>query len=428
MVGLIYLKVLVKWCRSENEKYWIKYKKMLKKIKNITINFGPQHPAAHGVLRLVIELVGETIVRVDPHIGLLHRGTEKLIENKIYNQGLPYMDRLDYVSTMSQEHCYCLGVETLLKINVKYKASLIRMLFLEITRILNHLLALTTHALDVGALTPFLWGFDLREYLMEFYERVCGARLHAAYIRPGGVNSDISCDLISDLYEFSNNFDKRLDETKELLYGNRIWMHRLLDIGIVSYFDVQDWAFSGPMLRGSGIHWDLRFLDNYEHYRNYNKLKIGCGVNGDSYDRFNIRLFEMRQSNYLIRLFLKDLLLFEKNTDILESKFILNNNNIIKPSRGFFKRDMESLIQHFKFHTEGYFIDPNESYRVVEAPKGEFAIGFVSNGTSKPYRCRIKAPGFLHLQALNFMSNGYLLSDLVTIIGTMDLVFGEIDK
>jgi len=401
---------------------------MLKKVKNITINFGPQHPAAHGVLRLVIELKGESIVKVDPHIGLLHRGTEKLIEAKIYNQGLPYMDRLDYVSTMAQEHCYCLAIESLLKVKITYKASLIRMLFCEITRILNHLLALTTHALDVGALTPFLWGFDLREYLMEFYERVCGARLHAAYIRPGGVNSDISFELIEDLNKFSLNFDKRLDEFMELLCTNRIWKTRLTNIGVATYYDVQDWAFSGVMLRGSGINWDLRFFDNYENYMNYDSLKIGCGVNGDSLDRFNIRLFEMRQSNHLIRLFLKDLILFEKNSDLLDNKFFVNNQKIVKPFRAFFKRDMESLIGHFKLHTEGYFIAKDESYRVVEAPKGEFAIGFTSNGSSKPYRCHIKAPGFLHLQGLNFMSKGLLLSDLVTNVGTLDLVFGEIDK
>jgi NADH dehydrogenase I D subunit len=401
---------------------------MLKKLKNITINFGPQHPAAHGVLRLVIELEGETIINVDSHIGLLHRGTEKLIEYKIYNQGLPYMDRLDYVSTMAQEHCYCLAIEALLKIKIPYKASLIRMLFCEITRILNHLLALTTHALDVGALTPFLWGFDLREYLMEFYERICGARLHAAYIRPGGVHSDISLSLLYDLYKFTKNFDKRLDEMMELLYNNRVWVNRLVNIGIVSYELAQDWAFSGPMLRGSGILWDLRLFDNYENYRNYLSFKIGFGINGDSYDRFNIRLFEMRQSNYLIKWLVNDLLLFEKNSNFPDNKYIIDNNKIINPFRAFLKRDMESLIQHFKFYTEGYFIPINESYRVVEAPKGEFAIGLTSNGTSKPYRCRIKAPGFLHLQGLNFMTKNYLLSDLVTIIGTMDLVFGEIDK
>lgn len=401
---------------------------MLKKLKNITINFGPQHPAAHGVLRLVIELVGETIVNVDPHIGLLHRGTEKLIEAKLYNQGLPYMDRLDYVSTMSQEHCYCLAIESLIKVNITYKASLIRMLFSEITRILNHLLAVTTHALDVGALTPFLWAFDVREYLMEFYERVCGARIHAAYFRPGGVNNDISLELLQDIYTFFINFDKRIDEMSELLLPNRIWKERLRNIGIATYTQVQDWAFSGVMLRGAGICWDLRVLDNYECYRNYKNLQIGVSSYSDSFDRFKLRLFEMRQSNYLIRLFLKDLILFENKSSILDSKFMVNNKKIVKPYRGFVKRDMESLIQHFKLHTEGYVVSTDESYSVVEAPKGEFAIGLTSNGTSKPSRCRIKAPGFLHLQGLNFMTTGFLISDLVTIVGTLDLVFGEIDK
>lgn len=401
---------------------------LIKKVKNITINFGPQHPAAHGVLRLVLELQGENIVKVVPHIGLLHRGTEKLIENKIFNQGLPYMDRLDYVSTIALEHCYCLAIESLLKIKVTKKGSLLRMLFCEITRILNHLLAITTHALDVGALTPFLWGFDLREYLMEFYERVCGARIHAAYVRPGGVISDISVELLSDLYKFSINFDKRIDELTELFSTNRVWRKRLWGIGTISFIEAQAWAFSGPLIRGSGIPWDLRFSDLYENYFNYKVIKLGIGVNGDSLDRFNIRLFELRQSNFLINLLIRDLLSFEKNSDILDSKFMVNNKKIVKPYRGFLKRDMESLIQHFKLYTEGYSIATNESYRVVEAPKGEFAIGFISNGTSKPYRCRIKAPGFLHLQGIDVMSKNYLLSDLVTNIGTMDLVLGEIDK
>lgn len=401
---------------------------MLKKIKNITINFGPQHPAAHGVLRLVIELKGETIVKVDPHIGLLHRGTEKLMENKIYNQGLPYMDRLDYVSTMAQEHCYCLAIESLLGLKITYKASLIRMVFCEITRILNHLLALTTHALDVGALTPFLWGFDLREQLMEFYERVCGARIHAAYIRPGGLSSDVSQDLLVDILNFSINFDKRIDEFMELLMKNRIWFNRLTNIGYIDYKDVKDWAFSGVMLRGSGYFWDLRFFDHYENYRNYDNIKIMRGNNGDSFDRFNIRMHEMRQSNYIIRHCIEDLFFFEKNYKLLDSKFISNNYKIVKPKRAFLKKDMESLIQHFKLNTEGYVVPLNETYRVVEAPKGEFGIGLSGNNTTKPARCRIKAPGLLHLQGLNYLSKNLLLSDLVTIIGTMDLVFGEVDK
>ena len=401
---------------------------MLKKVKNITINFGPQHPAAHGVSRLVINLSGELIKKVDSHIGLLHRGTEKLIEAKIYNQGLPYMDRLDYVSTMVQEHCYCLALESLLKLKITFKASLIRMLFSEITRLLNHLLALTTHALDVGALTPFLWGFDLREYLMEFYERVCGARLHAAYFRPGGVANDISLDILLDLEQFSLNFDKRLEEIYEVLIQNRVFIERLKYIGNLSFNDVLDWGFSGPMLRGSGVLWDLRYLDNYENYNLYTNVKIGFGVNGDSLDRFNVRLFEMRQSNNLIRVLLKDLISFNNNNNLLDSKFLVSNTKVIQPNRGFLKWNMESLIQHFKLHTEGFFILKNESYRVVEAPKGEFAISFVANNSLKPYSCRIKAPGFLHLQGIDFLSKDMLLSDLVVIIGTLDLVLGEIDK
>ena len=401
---------------------------MLKKVKNITINFGPQHPAAHGVLRLVIELKGETIVKVDPHLGLLHRGTEKLMETKIYNQGLPYMDRLDYVSTMAQEHCYSLAIESLLGITISYKASLTRMLFCEITRILNHLLAITTHALDVGALTPFLWGFDLREQLMEFYERVCGARLHAAYIRPGGVSNDINSNLLLDILNFSINFDKRIDEFAELLYKNRIWITRLRNIGYVSYEEAKQWAFSGVMLRGSGYFWDLRFFDFYENYSNYDNIKIVSANNGDSLDRFKIRMFEMRQSNYIMRLCIEDLFCFENNSKLLDINFNKDFYKIINPKRGFVKKDMESLIMHFKLNTEGYIVPLNETYRVVEAPKGEFAIGLSSNNTSKPERCRIKAPGFLHIQGLDSLTKNLLLSDLVTVIGTMDLVFGEIDK
>jgi len=338
------------------------------------------------------------------------------------------MDRLDYVSTIVQEHCYCLAIESLLKIKINYKASLIRMLLSEITRILNHLLAITTHALDVGALTPFLWGFELREQLMEFVERLCGARLHASYIVPGGVNSDISLELIDDINKFALLFDKRIDEIRELLHNNRVWYNRLKKIGIVDYKQVKDFAFSGIMLRGSGYNWDLRIYDNYEHYIAYKNFIIPIGTNGDSYDRYKLRMAEMQQSNYLILLILEDLKYFEVNYSSFDSKSMITHSKLVKPKRSFLKKDMESLIQHFKILTEGFTVNIGESYRVVEAPKGEFAIGFTADNSSRPYRCRIKAPGLLHLQGLELLCKNLLLSDLVTVIGTLDLVFGEIDK
>ncbi len=401
---------------------------MFKKIKNLTINFGPQHPAAHGVLRLVIKLSGEKIKNISIHLGLLHRGTEKLIESKTYNQALPYMDRLDYVSTMVQEHCFCLAVESALNLRVPAKAILVRMIFSEITRILNHLLALTTHALDVGALTPFLWGFDLREQLMEFYERVCGARLHAAYIIPGGIESDISDSLLLDIKKFCSSFYGRLDELQELLFYNRIVKQRLKMVGISTLENSKDWAFSGPMLRASGAIWDLRVLDDYEAYRNYSIINIPFGVFGDSLDRFKIRFEEMRQSNYLIQSFISDLLLFKNYYNSYYNKIMVVNNKIGKIKRSFLKRDMESLILHFLSSTLGFVIPLNESYRVVEAPKGEFAIGLTSDGTSRPSRCSIRAPGFLHVQGITSISQNLFLSDLVTVLGTLDLVFGEIDR
>lgn len=401
---------------------------MLKKVKNITINFGPQHPAAHGVLRLVIDLKGEQIKDVDIHIGLLHRGTEKLIESKIYKQGLPYMDRLDYVSTIFQEHAYSLAIESLLHVRISLKASLLRMLFSEITRILNHLLAITTHALDVGAITPFLWGFELREQLMEYIERSCGARLHASYVIPGGVTSDISFELLQDINMFALNFNKRIAEFKEVLNNNRIWYHRLKNIGIVNYKDACAFAFSGVLLRASGYAWDLRVVDSYEAYHMYPDFYIPIAINGDSYDRYLLRMAEMEQSAYLIRLICKDLISFEENYIWFDSKSLLNNDKISRPKRSFLKKDMEALIQHFKLITEGFFVPRGETYRVVEAPKGEFAIGLTADQSSHPYRCRIKAPGLLHLQGINLLCKNLLLSDLVTVIGTLDLVFGEIDK
>ena len=396
-----------------------KDKNYFKESKILTLNFGPQHPAAHGVLRLVLELDGETVLRADPHIGLLHRGTEKLIEYKTYLQALPYFDRLDYVSMMAQEHGYCLAVENLIKCQVPLRAKYIRVIFSEITRILNHLLAVTTHALDVGALTPFLWGFEEREKLMEFYERVSGARMHAAYFRPGGVSQDLPLGLLDDIYYFCNQFLYRIAEIEDLLTANRIWKQRLVDIGVVSYEQALDWGFSGVMLRGSGVLWDLRVNEPYEVYSNL-KFLVPTGKRGDCYDRYLIRVEEMKQSTNII---LQCLELIPK------SGFIkVDDRKISPPSRAFMKFSMESLIHHFKLFSEGYNVKSEESYAAIEAPKGEFGVYVKSDGTNRPSRCRIKAPGFMHLQALDFMSKYHLLADVVTVIGTQDIVFGEIDR
>ena len=389
-----------------------------KKIKNFSINFGPQHPAAHGVLRLVLELKGEVIERADPHIGLLHRGTEKLIEYKNYLQALPYFDRLDYVSMMSQEHGYVLAVEKLLKCDIPLRAQYIRVLFSEITRILNHLLAIACHALDVGAMTPYFWGFEEREKLMEFYERVSGARMHAAYFRPGGVSYDLPKGLLNDIYIFCEQFNTRLDEFEEMLTNNRIWKQRLVDIGIISAKDAIDWGFSGVMLRGSGIPWDLRKTQPYEVYDRLD-FDVPQGTNGDCYDRYLIRIEEMRQSIRIINQVLNDM---------PEGLFKTDDNKIINPSRLDIKNSMESLIHHFKYYSDGFNVPSGETYVTIEAPKGEFGVFLVSDGTNKPYRCKIKAPGFAHLQALDHMSKGHLIADVVTIIGTQDIVFGEIDR
>jgi len=387
------------------------------------MNFGPQHPAAHGVLRLVLELNGEVVVKADPHIGLLHRGTEKLIEYKNYLQALPYFDRLDYVSMMAQEHAYSIAVEKLLKINVPLKAKLIRILFCEITRILNHLLALTTHALDVGAMTPFLWAFEEREKLMEFYERVSGARMHAAFIRPGGVNSWLNYyGIIKDILVFNKHFRKRIDEIEDMLTGNRIWNERLRNIGVVSYDQALNWGFTGVMLRGSGINWDLRLIEKYDGYGLYNFF-VPVGSFGDCFDRYVIRIEEMRQSVSII-----DNVIFDLFNMRDKQENYVNDNKVVPPSRPWMKFSMESLIHHFKLYTEGFSVMKGDVYSVVEAPKGEFGVYLVSNDTNRPYRCRIKAPGFLHLQGLDFMAKGLLLADLVTIIGTQDIVFGEIDR
>lgn len=382
---------------------------------NFTLNFGPQHPAAHGVLRLVLELAGETVVRVDPHIGLLHRGTEKLLETKNCYQGLPYFDRLDYVSMMSQEHCFSLAVEELVGIAVPARACWIRVLFLELTRILNHLLALTTHALDVGALTPFLWGFEEREKLMEFYERVSGARMHSAYIRPGGVSLDLPAGLVDDIHRFLAQFPARVVEVEELLTSNRIWRQRLLDVGVVDLGRAMALGFSGPMLRGSGLAWDLRKACPYEGYGDLDFL-VPRGVRGDCYDRYLVRVEEMRQSTHL-----SDQALFRLRPGPVHSLQGM-------PSRGLAKHGMEGLISHFKLYSSGLELRPGEAIAFVEAPKGELGVFLFSSGGPEPYRCKIRSPGYFHLQGLGEMSAGGLIADLVTVIGTQDIVFGEVDR
>jgi len=397
---------------------YLKKQNIITEIKNFTINFGPQHPAAHGVLRLILELKGEVIERADPHIGLLHRGTEKLIENKSYIQGLPYFDRLDYVSMMAQEHTYSLAIERLSNISVPFRAQCIRVIFLEITRILNHLLAVGCHAMDVGAMTPFLWAFEEREKLMEFYERVSGARMHSAYIRPGGVSSDLPLGFLDDLYLFINQFNLRLDEIDEVLTENRIWKERLVSIGVVTAKDAIRLGFSGVMLRGSGVCYDIRKFEPYELYNRVD-FNIPVGVNGDCYDRYLLRVSEMRESLKII----------EQVMNFISSGLIKTENiKQTTPNRSDTKNSMEGLIHHFKLFTEGIVIPLGETYTVTEAPKGEFGVFLISDGSNKPYRCKIKAPGFAHLQALNFMSKGLMIADIVTIIGTLDIVFGEVDR
>jgi len=389
-----------------------------KKLKNFTINFGPQHPAAHGVLRLVLELNGELISRAEPHIGLLHRGTEKLIEYKTYLQALPYFDRLDYVSMLSQEYSYCLAIEKLINCKVPLRAQYIRVLFAEITRILNHLLAVGCHAMDVGAMTPFLWAFEEREKLMEFYERISGARMHAAFFRPGGVYTDLPYGLLNDIYIFISQFNLRLNEIEEMLSENRIWKQRLVDVGEVTATEALNWGFSGVMLRGSGVSWDLRKTQPYDIYSKLD-FKIPIRSNGDCFDRYTIRLSEMRESVSIIEQCLNKIPLgIVKSTD----------TKIIAPTRFLLKSSMESLIHHFKIFTEGLKISKSETYIASEAPKGEFGVFLVANNSNRPYRCKIKSPGLNHLQGLNFMSTNHLIADVVTIIGTQDIVFGEIDR
>ncbi len=390
------------------------------KVRNFQINFGPQHPAAHGVLRMVLELNGEVVERVDPHIGLLHRGTEKLIEAKTYVQAVPYFDRLDYCAPMNQEHAYCLAVERLLEIEVPIRAQLIRVLYSEIGRILSHLLNVTTFAMDVGALTPPLWGFEEREKLMVFYERASGSRMHAAYFRPGGVHQDLPQKLVEDIRDFCPHFLKVLDDLDVLVTGNRIFKQRTVDIGMVTLEDAQSWGFSGPVIRGSGAAWDLRRAQPYECYSDL-EFDIPVGSHGDCYDRYLVRMEEMRQSAKIM-LQCVDRLLKE------QGPVHTPDHKIAPPKRGEMKRSMEGLIHHFKLFTEGFHVPKGDVYAAVEAPKGEFGVYLVSDGTNKPYRCKIRAPGFAHLQAMDYLSRGYMLADVSAILGSIDIVFGEVDR
>lgn len=387
-------------------------------IKNYCLNFGPQHPAAHGVLRMVMELDGEVIERVDPHIGLLHRGTEKLIEHKQYLQAMPYFDRLDYVAPMNQEHAFVLGIEKLLGAEVPARGQYIRVLFSEIGRILNHLLNLTTHALDVGALTPILWGFEERETLMEFYEAVCGARLHAAYFRPGGVHQDLPPGLAERIMGWTETFPKVLEDMEALLIDNRIFKQRNVNIGTFGVDEALAWGFSGPMLRSVGLPWDLRKSEPYEVYDQLD-FKVAVGTSGDCYDRFMLRLAEIRESLSLIRQCLEKM---------PEGPVMSLDNKITPPRRSEMKTSMEALIHHFKLYTEGFKVPEGEVYAAVEAPKGEFGVYLVSDGSNRPYRCKIRAPGFVHLQAMEFLCKGHMLADAPAVLGAMDIVFGEVDR
>ena len=389
------------------------------KIRNFNINFGPQHPAAHGVLRLVLELDGEIVERCDPHIGLLHRGTEKLMESRTYLQNLPYFDRLDYVAPMNQEHAWCLAIEKLSGIEVPRRASLIRILYSEIGRILSHILNVTTQAMDVGALTPPLWGFEEREKLMVFYERASGARLHAAYFRPGGVHQDLPQDLLDDIMAWTMEFPSVLEDIDGLLTENRIFKQRNVDIAVVSEQEALDWGFSGVMVRGSGMAWDLRRAQPYECYDEF-EFDIPVGKNGDCYDRYLCRMQEMRESLKIIQQAIKKL----ENT----TGDVLARGKLTPPNRTDMKTSMESLIHHFKLYTEGFKVPEGEVYVCVEAPKGEFGVFLVSDGSNKPYKTKIRAPGYLHLAAMDHLCKGHQLADVAAIIGTLDVVFGEIDR
>ena len=389
-----------------------------RQIRNMTVNFGPQHPAAHGVLRLVLEMDGEVVERADPHIGLLHRGTEKLIEYKTYLQAVPYFDRLDYVAPMNQEHAYALAVEALLGLEIPERAQYIRVLYSEISRIANHLMNICTMALDVGAMTPFFWGFEERELTMEFYERASGSRLHAAYFRPGGVAYDLAPDLLSDIGAWNEKFPKVIDDIENVLTENRIFKQRTVDIGILSAQECFDWGLTGPVLRASGVSWDLRRNQPYEVYSELD-FGVPVGSNGDCYERYLVRMEEMRQCVKIIAQCLEKM---------PEGPVKVQDNKITPPSRAVMKESMEALIHHFKLYTEGYHVPAGEAYRSVEAPKGEFGVYLVADGTNRPYRCKIRAPGFAHLQVLDYMSKGHMLADTVANLASMDIVFGEIDR
>ncbi len=391
---------------------------MEKKNKTLSLNFGPQHPAAHGVLRLILQLDGEVVEKADPHIGLLHRGTEKLIEHKTYTQALPYFDRLDYVAPMNQEHAFALATEKLLNIEIPIRAKYIRVIFCEIGRILSHILNITTQALDVGALTPSLWGFEERETLMTFYERASGSRLHANYFRTGGVHQDIPTKLIEDISKFCDNFPKIIDDLEDLLTDNRIFKQRNVQIGIVSKQDALDYSFSGVMLRGSGVEWDLRKSQPYECYKDLD-FNIPVGKNGDCYDRYLCRVEEMRESVKIIKQCIKKL---------PKGPVKSVDNKISPPKRDDLKQSMEALIHHFKLFTEGFRVTEGNVYTSVEAPKGEFGVYLISDGSNKPYRCKIRAPGFSHLQAMDYLIKGHMLADVPAVLGSLDIVFGEVDR
>jgi NADH-quinone oxidoreductase subunit D len=391
-------------------------------VRNFTLNFGPQHPAAHGVLRLVLELDGEVVTRVDPHIGLLHRGTEKLIEYKTYLQAIPYFDRLDYVAPINQEHAFALAVEKLLEIDIPRRAQIIRVLYSEIGRLLSHHMNVNSQAMDIGALTPILWGFEEREKLMVFYERASGSRMHAAYIRPGGVHQDLPQKLIDDIGHFCDEHPKVLDDIETLLTNNRIFKQRNVDIGVVSLEECFQWGFSGVMLRGSGAAWDLRKAQPYECYSEMD-FDIPIGKNGDNYDRYLLRIQEMRESTKIMKQCVAML-----NSPTGQGPIASSDGKIVPPKRAEMKRSMEALIHHFKLYTEGYKVPEGEVYAAVEAPKGEFGVYLVSDGSNKPYRCKLRAPGFAHLQATDFMCRGHMLADVSAVLGSLDIVFGEVDR
>ena len=391
---------------------------MVKKNKTLNLNFGPQHPAAHGVLRLILELDGEVVEKADPHIGLLHRGTEKLIEHKTYSQAVPYFDRLDYVAPMNQEHAFALAVEKILNLEVPIRGQYIRVIFCEIGRILSHILNITTQAMDVGALTPTLWGFEEREKLMGFYERVSGSRLHANYFRPGGVHQDLPRGLVEDIIKFCEEFPKIIDDLETLLTDNRIFKQRNVDIGLVSKQDALDYSFSGVMLRGSGVAWDLRKSQPYDCYEQL-EFKIPVGKNGDCYDRYLCRIEEMRESVNIINQCL---------VKLPKGPVKTQDAKVTPPPKKELKNSMEALIHHFKLFTEGYRVDKDEIYTAVEAPKGEFGVFLISDGSNKPYKCKIKAPGFSHLQAMDYLIKGHMLADVPAVLGSMDIVFGEVDR